>query len=366
MKNHLRHPLGFSFFQASYSTPNMVRAGIEAEKHGFQSVMIGDHYLDLSGLVKVDPWTVLAYIGSKTRKIRLTTYVTDVLRTHPSKVAHIAATLDELTGGRVTIGLGAGESMNLIPFGIGFDDQPAARVERLREGIQVIRLLQGSSEERKVDYDGQYYHLRAAWLQQRPVQKYLPIGIGALGARRSLQLIGELGDAWLPAYNTLKLFRERVAIIKESARSFGRDPRKIQYFASILGVLSKDQKMIAKAVDAYRGSILSLAPKQVKKLAGLPSLFTVDPKYDYQQVIPGDPVIGKMGLTVSQVPDQVVEDFLVIGSADQMVEAIAAYKKAGATNVLFWDMVAEGLLDSLPLAVRNMKTIQEKVMPHFQ
>src|SRR5207247_2220073 len=110
------------FFQASYSTPNMVRAGIEAEKHGFHSVMIGDHFLDLSGLVKVDPWTVLAYIGSRTQKIRLTTYVTDVLRTHPSKVAHIAATLDELTGGRVTIGLGAGESMNLIPFGIGFDD----------------------------------------------------------------------------------------------------------------------------------------------------------------------------------------------------------------------------------------------------
>ncbi len=342
----------------------MVEAGVAAEKCGFRSVMIGDHLLDLSGLVKVDPWTVLAFIGSKTKKIRLTTYVTDVLRTHPAKVAHIAATLDELTGGRVTIGLGAGESMNLIPFGIDFDE-PAARVARLREGVQVIRLLLGSSKERKVDYKGGYYRLEGAWLQQQPIQRHLPIGIGALGARRSLELTGEMGDAWLPAYNTLDLFRKRIGIIKEAARSSGRNPDSIEYSASILGVISKDKKTIGNAVDAYRGSILSLAPRQVKRM-GLPSRVLVDPSYDYQQVLPDNPVIEQMSDAIKQIPDEVVEDFLVIGSAGELVEAIEAYRKAGATNILFWDMVAEGLLDSLPLGVKNMKMMQEKVMPHFR
>ena len=232
----MKHPLGFSFFQASYSTQKMVEAGVAAEKYGFQSVMIGDHFLDLSGLVKVDPWTVLAFIGSKTKKIRLTTYVTDILRTHPAKVAHIAATLDELSGGRVTLGLGAGESMNLVPFGIDFEE-PAVRVARLREGVQVIRMLLESRKEQKVNFDGEYYHLKAAWLQQLPVQKRLPIGIGALGARRSLELIGEMGDAWLPAYNTLELFRKRVGIIKQAARVSGRNPDSIEYSASILAVI---------------------------------------------------------------------------------------------------------------------------------
>ena len=361
----MKHKLGFGFFEASYSTPNMVEAGVAAEKYGFSSVLIGDHLLDLSGVVSVDPWSVLSFIGARTKKIRLTTHVTDVLRTHPAKVAHIAATLDELTDGRVTIGLGAGESMNLVPFGIEFDPDPKERIARLREGIQVIRALLESSKEKKVTFEGRYYHLKDAWMQQRPAQRHLPIGIGALGSKRTLRLIGELGDEWLPAYNTLDLFRERIGIIKAAASGAGRNSDSIEYYASILAVISKDKTVIGKAVDAYRGSILSLAPRRVASMGGGRSRIKVDLGYDYQQVIPDDPVIGKMDGAVKKVPDDVVEKFMVIGGADELTEVISAYQRAGATSVLIWDMVAEGLMNSLPLAVKNMKLINEKVMPHF-
>jgi len=340
--------------------------GVAAEQHGFDSVLVGDHFLDLSGLVKVDPWTVLSYIGSKTKKIRLSTYVTDVLRMHPAKVAHIAATLDELSGGRVTIGLGAGESMNLTPFGIEFDAEPGQRIARLREGIEVIRALLVSGKDHRVTFDGRYFRLKDAWLQQQPVQRPVPIGVGALGSRRGLELVGEMGDLWLPAYNTLELFRERAKVIRAAAKRAGRDPDSIEYYASILGVISKDKSVIKKAIDAYRGAILSLAPRQVRRMGGKSSRIMVDLGYDYQRVIPDDPVIRRMDRSVSRVPDQVVEDFLVIGSAPELVEAIESYRKAGATSVLLWDMVAEGLFNSVPTAVKNMRLFEQKVMPHFR
>ncbi len=363
MSGALKRSLAFNFFEASYSTPDMVALGVEAEKHGFSSVMMGDHLLDLTGTVKVDPWTVLSYIGAKTKEIRLTTQVTDALRTHPAKLAHIAATLDELTGGRVTLGLGAGESMNLVPFGIDFE-KPRVRVSRLREAIQVIKMLFKSSKEERVSFKGQFYRLEEAWLQQLPVQKLLPIGIGALGARRSLELVGELGDGWQPAYNTLDLFRTRLATIKEAARSFGRNPRSIDYSATILAVISDDEKVIRRAVDAYRGSILSLAPKLVKQM-GLPPSTRVDSSYDYQRVLPNDPVIQQMDRTIKKIPDEVVKQFMVIGSADELVEAIDGYRKAGATSIIFWDMVAEGLSNSAPMAVQNMRLMRDSVIPQF-
>lgn len=55
---------------------------------------------------------------------------------------------------------------------------------------------------------------------------------------------------------------------------------------------------------------------------------------------------------------------MVIGSADELVEATGSYRKAGATGVLFWDRVAEGLLGSVPAAVKNMGLLEQKVMPH--
>lgn len=359
-------PLRFAFFQASYSPADMVEAGMAAEAAGFDSVLIGDHLLDLSGTVSVDPWTVLSYIAARTKKIGLTTSVTDALRVHPAKLAHMAATLDELSGGRVTLGLGAGESMNLVPFGIEFDPDPAQRTARLREAIQVIRALLDSSQEKKVDFAGRYYRLKDAWMQQRPAQRHLPIGIGALGSKRTLRLIGELGDVWLPAYNTVDLFRERVRVIEDAARKAGRDPAGVERYASILAVLSRDEKTVARAVDAYRGSILSLAPRTVASMGGGRSRIGVDLGYDYQRVVPGDPVISKMDGVVSKVPDEVVKRFMVIGGTDELTEAIDAYRRAGATSVLVWDMVAEGLMNSLPTGVKNMRLIQERVMPHFR
>lgn len=357
-------PLKFGLFQATYSTHDMVEIGVQAEKHGFHSVMMGDHFLDLSGLVKIDPWTVLATIGAKTKRIRLTTYVTDVLRTHPTKVAHIAATLDELTHGRVSVGLGAGEAMNLVPFGIGLEP-PETRLERLREGIQVIKALWSSSKSKRVNFQGKFYRLRDAWMQQQPTQKLgPPILIGALGASRMLRLVGEIGDGWVPAYSSLELFEKRVRIIKEAAVSNGRDPNSIEYTAPILGVMTKEQKTKKKALQAYKSLLLSLAPKYIRRV-GLPESVEVDPTYSYQQVIPGDKVVKDSEALAMGIPDELVEKFLVIGGAEDLVEGVDHYRKAGATSILFWDMVAEGLLNSIPVAVKNMRIFRENVASHF-
>ena len=130
----------------------MVKVGILADKYNFDCVMMGDHALDFTGLVKADPWGVLSNIGAKTNNIKMGTDVTCLYRYHPSKIAHIVATLDELTRGRIILGLGAGEAMNVEPFGIKFE-KPIQRIKRLKEGIEVIRALWNSNENNKVEYD---------------------------------------------------------------------------------------------------------------------------------------------------------------------------------------------------------------------
>ena len=342
----------------------MVKVGLLAEKYGFFSLLIGDHALDLSGLVKVDPWSVLSMVGSQTERVRLSTDVTDVLRSHPSRVAHTTATLDELTGGRVSLGLGAGEAMNIVPFGIPFGSPPE-RIQRLKEGIEVIRLLWNSSKDDRASFAGRFYSLKDAWLQQTPIQSTPPIYVGSLGARKTLELIGEVGDGWYSACNSVELFRKRVKVIRDSATSHKRDSNSIDMVASLVGVLNPDAEAQKKAIDAYKHGVLVLTNIKTLKEMGFEARIPPDTEVSYQKILAHDESVKVSEEMAEQMPDQFVEQFMVIGSADDFIEAVDAYRKAGATHVLFWDMVAEGINSSPRMAEENLGIYRDKVMKYF-
>ena len=117
--------------------------GVKAEALGFNSLWFSDHLMDTGG-IRIDPWTTMGAISASTKKIEMCCAVSDVQRIHPAKMAHMVATLADLSKGRTLFGVGAGEAMNLVPFGIEFSD-PKERVERLGEAIQVAKLLWTSS-----------------------------------------------------------------------------------------------------------------------------------------------------------------------------------------------------------------------------
>ena len=102
------------------SPSDSLRMALRAEKLGFDSVWFSDHLMDTGG-IRIDPWTTIGAISVNTSKIEMCPAVSDVQRIHPAKLAHMTATLSDLSQGRVSLGIGAGEAMNLTPFGITFD-----------------------------------------------------------------------------------------------------------------------------------------------------------------------------------------------------------------------------------------------------
>jgi len=215
---------------------DIIRLGIRAEKEGYDVAWVCDHLLDIGPPNEPwnpDPWTTFGYLAARTEKIRFATSVTDYQRVHPGKLAQVLATLDELSQGRVTLGISTGEAMNNVPFGIPWE-KPCVRVEKLEEYIEAIRLLWHAKNTSPVSFRGRHYHLEDAWVDiaNAARQQYLPVCIGAFGSKRLLDLIGRVGDGWLPVYITPELYQQKLDIIFRAAKEVGRDPESIE--ASLL------------------------------------------------------------------------------------------------------------------------------------
>ena len=134
-----------------------------AEKIGFDSYWMPDH-LVATGVRRWDAleaWSTLCALAVKTKRIKLASGVSDTHRCHPAVLAQRAATCDVLSNGRAILGIGIGEAMNLVPFGIAYDKP----VGRTIEAIKIIRRLWS---EDFVDFEGKYYTLKKAFLQPKP------------------------------------------------------------------------------------------------------------------------------------------------------------------------------------------------------
>lgn len=205
-----------------YPPEVIFRAAELSEESGLDGIWLADHVVafGVRRFAAVDAWTTLGAIAVKTSRIVLGTAVSDPHRRRPETMAQIVATVDVLSNGRVILGMGAGEPMNLTPFGVEWD-RP---VSRLREVVEAIKLLWTRDS---VDYEGNFVRFRGAILDLKPVQKpHPPVWIGA-NSPRSLKLVGELGDGWLPIAGSPEDYRRNLRLIRETASAVGRDPEKI-------------------------------------------------------------------------------------------------------------------------------------------
>ncbi len=165
---------------------------VRAEGVGFEFAVISDHYfpwLDSQGHSPY-AWSVLGAAAHATRSIRLMTYVTcPSFLYHPAVVAQKAATVQLLSEGRFTLGLGSGENLNEHVIGQGW---PPVRVrhERLEEAVEIIRAL---FTEKYVNFDGRHFQVDRARLWDRPNDPP-PIGIAASG-KASVEMAARLADA---------------------------------------------------------------------------------------------------------------------------------------------------------------------------
>ena len=196
---------------------------VAADRAGLDLVGIQDHPYQRRFL---DTWTLLAYAAARTERVTLLPDVLNLPLRQPAVLAKSAASLDQLSGGRVELGLGAGAFWEGVEAMGGPRRTPKESVDALEEAITLIRAFFGGETLRQ---EGEFYS--AAGGKPGPLPAH-PIGIwvGAYGPRM-LRLTGRLADGWLPSmgsnYMAEDEVAERQAAIDEAAKRAGRDPSEI-------------------------------------------------------------------------------------------------------------------------------------------
>jgi F420-dependent oxidoreductase-like protein len=187
--------------QDGLTWPRWQRIAQAVEELGFAGLYRSDHFTNAGPPDKdsLELWLSLAWLASHTARIEFGPLVTPVSFRHPAFTARIAAQLDDLSGGRLTLGVGAGwQEREHTAF--GFDLLSVAeRMDRFEEGLEVMSRLLRSDEP--ASFQGRYYTLHEAVLLPRPQRPGgPPILIGGNGPQRTLPLVARYADEWNAVY----------------------------------------------------------------------------------------------------------------------------------------------------------------------
>ncbi len=204
-----------------------------AEAQGFDGAWLFDHFKATDG----DPggscmesWTLLSALAAKTERIRLGVMVTGITYRHPSILATQAVTVDQVSAGRLELALGAAwHEAEHRELGLPFPNTHE-RMERLEEGVQLIRLLMTQDD---AHYEGRHYRLDGVTYRPPPVQQpHPPIWIGAGGERVMIPLAARHADVW-HCFEDFEVLPRKVRLFEENAERAGRDPASIVRAANL-------------------------------------------------------------------------------------------------------------------------------------
>jgi F420-dependent oxidoreductase-like protein len=242
--------LGLDVAQHQLTWPEILDRTVFAEQAGFDGAWVFDHFKPLYGDPSgpcLEAWTLIAALAAKTSKIRLGVLVTGITYRPPSVLATEAITIDQISNGRLEVGLGAAwEQPEHEQLGIPFPPLKA-RAEMLEEGAQVIRLLMTGDN---VNFRGRHYQLEGASYRPRPVQKpHPPIWIGASGEQLMLPIVSRQADAWHGFGNRAAL-AAKSRLLDQLAEKAGRDPKTILRSASLS--LSRPWDEVRQRAEALR------------------------------------------------------------------------------------------------------------------
>jgi F420-dependent oxidoreductase-like protein len=242
--------VGLDVAQHQLLWPELVDRVLFAEQAGFDGAWVFDHFTPLYGNRNgpcMEAWTLLAALAARTSRIRLGALVTGITYRPPSILATEAITVDQISNGRLEIGMGAAwHQPEHEQLGIPF---PALkeRAQRLEEGVEVMRLLMTQD---KASFDGRFYQLDGASYHPRPVQRpHPPIWIGADGETLMLPLVARQADAWHGFGGTTAMV-SKSKLLDELAEKGKRDPAKILRSASLS--LSDPWDKVRRRADSLR------------------------------------------------------------------------------------------------------------------
>jgi 5,10-methylenetetrahydromethanopterin reductase len=308
-----------------------------------------------------DAWLLIVAAAGRTKRIRLGPCVSPIYLRDPTYVAQLAATLDELSGGRAEVVLGIGNLATLEQYGIEW--RGTRPIARLREALHVIRTL---LDEGSIDLQGDFFHYTGVTTAARPVQKRVPLKVGAMSGPRSMELAGEIADGihTACAYSPDAL-RFVVHHFNLGAGRAGRDGAGLDIGDSLLGAIAPDPDVARRAGRVLASFYIpSMPPALLER-------HDIDP----EEVAPVNAAFsaGDIERALDLTPDAVADRIMVAGTPDDWVRWLTeVYAPIGLNHALlsFTDpftlkALAHLEVPGLPDLVQQVRLFGEHVLPRL-
>jgi F420-dependent oxidoreductase-like protein len=247
------------------SDPAEAFAGIKAkaqwaENHGFTWFSVMDHLIQIAGVGTPDEpfiegWTVLSALAAVTSRIRIATLATSVGYRNPAHLAKIAAGVDLISGGRLTLGIGAGYfETEYRQYGWEFPARPAVRIRQLEEAV---RLILAMWTEQRTTFHGRYFRVEDAILEPKPVQRpHPPVLIAGGGEQLTLRAVARLADACNIGGNA-DMVRHKLSVLRGHCETARRDYDRIEKTHNNSWLLGRNDSDVAAKRErlSHRGPL---------------------------------------------------------------------------------------------------------------
>lgn len=250
--------------QNGLNWPRWEKLARAAESLGFAGLFRSDHFTNSRPPDRdsLELWTSLTWLASHTERIEFGPLVTPVSFRHPVFTARMAKDVDDLSDGRLILGVGAGwQEREHDLFGFNLLD-PQHRFDRFEEGVQVItRLLR---EREPVSFEGDFYNLNEAALLPSPGSEGRPpILIGGNGRNRTIPLAASLADEWNGVFLGPEPYRDLNIHLTQTLEKAEKDPARVRRSVMTGLVFAKNQKDLESCLEEYESPADELRSKGV-------------------------------------------------------------------------------------------------------
>ncbi len=241
--------------QQGASYEHQLRVAKRAEQLGFDAFFRSDHYLRMGPGSPLpgptDSWVTLAGIARETSTIRLGTLLTSATFRLPGILAISVAQVDQMSGGRVELGLGAGWfEEEHAAWGIPFPST-SERFEKLEEQLQIIKGIWSTPEGSSFNYSGSHYTLADCPALPKTAQApHPPIVVGGLGPSKTPALAAKYADEYNAPFASVDLCRTQFAAVRDAAEKAGRDPEEIVTSVALVACMSNDPKVLKERASS--------------------------------------------------------------------------------------------------------------------
>src|SRR5690348_5540302 len=318
---------------------------VEAERLGYDSVWTAEAYGS-------DTATVLGWLAGQTSKIRLGSGIFQMPGRSAAMTAMTAATIDQLSGGRMLLGIGSSGPQ----VAEGWHGQRFARqLQRTREYVAVVRM---ALAHEKVEFHGETLELplpdgpgKALKLSIRPVQDRIPIFLAVLGPK-NVALAGEIADGWLPVFFSPEHTKTLRVPLEEGAARAGRSLDAFRVCPTVNVMIGDDLESARNAMRPmlalYVGGMGSREQNFYNRLVS---------SYGFEREaaeVQEHYLAGRRNEAMFALPDELIDLVSIVGPRDKAKEKIRAFKEAGVDT-----LIVSGMAIDTPSRIEQLRVVAE-------